>query len=229
MITYHYDKQTREYTHSAKAFRDPLESKRQGKAVYLLPPCATFTAPPAPKSGHAHLWNGTAWDTVEDNRGTKYWLADDAHDAPARLMQTLGALPADARLTPPPTPLAQLKADALDRAKTTFAARRDAVRWIGGYGFDCAAEDITNFMAAYTPLLVAGKGTAQYKVHLTDSAKGIVTLTLADLTAVYTAVRTSQLEAYAWYERVRANIENAQSADELDTLCRDENIEEQSR
>lgn len=229
MTTYHYDEQTKEYLCMAKAFLDPLETRHCGTRTYLLPPNATFTAPPAPKEGYARIWNGTAWDYIEDNRGTPYWLSSDKYDAPARLMQTLGALPADARLTAPSTPLAQLKADALDRAKTAFAARRDAVRWIGGYGFDCAAEDITNFMAAYTPLLVAGEGTAQYKVHLTDSAKGIVTLTLADMTAVYTAVRTSQLEDYAWYERVRTSIENAQSADRLDALCREEGIEEHSR
>lgn len=120
----------------------------------------------------------------------------------------------EAAALPAPT-LAERRSRALAMAQTAFAARRDAVRWVGGYGFDCAPEDITNFMAAYTPLLVAGAGSTQYKVWLTDSAKGIVTLTLDEMTAVYREVRASQLEAYAWYERTRKAIEAADSADAL--------------
>lgn len=126
---------------------------------------------------------------------------------------------------PAPT-LDDIKESALAQAKTTFAARRDAVRWVDGYGYDCTAEDITNFMAAYTPLLVQGEGTAQYKVHLSETEKGIVTLTLDDMTRVYTAVRTSQLGDYAWYETVRAQISDAQTAEELTAVLTESGITE---
>lgn len=84
-----------------------------------------------------------------------------------------------------------------------FAYRRDAVRWINlpsgnRYGFDCAVEDISNFMAAYTPLLIAGSGETGYKVWKSETEKGLVILTFADMQAAYTYVRDSQLSAYAW-------------------------------
>ena len=84
-----------------------------------------------------------------------------------------------------------------------FAKRRDAVRWINlpsgnRYGFDCAVEDISNFMAAYTPLLIAGSGETGYKVWKSETEKGLVILPFADMQAAYNYVRESQLSAYAW-------------------------------
>lgn len=84
-----------------------------------------------------------------------------------------------------------------------FASRRDAVRWINlpsgnRYGFDCAVEDISNFMAAYTPLLIAGSGETGYKVWKSETEKGLVILTFSDMQAAYNYVRESQLSAYAW-------------------------------
>ena len=118
----------------------------------------------------------------------------------------------------PLTTLDEVKESVLADAKASFAARRDAVRWVNRYGFDCAPEDITNFMAAYTPLLVAGEGSTQYKVWLTEQTKGIVTLTLEDMTKVYHSVRSSQLEAYVWYEGVKAQIMAVQTIEELDAV-----------
>lgn len=114
--------------------------------------------------------------------------------------------------------LDEVKSEVLRRAQQTFVAKRDAIRWVNGYGFDCEPEDITNFMAAYTPLLVAGAGTTQYKVWLTKSTKGIVTLSLTDMIAVYETVRASQLEAYAWYEGVKAQIEAAGTREEVEAI-----------
>lgn len=84
-----------------------------------------------------------------------------------------------------------------------FANRRDAVRWVNlpsgnRYGFDCAVEDISNFMAAYTPLLIAGSGETGYKVWKSETEKGLVILPFADMQAAYNYVRESQLSAYAW-------------------------------
>lgn len=99
-----------------------------------------------------------------------------------------------------------------------FAKRRDAVRWINlpsgnRYGFDCAVEDISNFMAAYTPLLIAGSGETGYKVWKSETEKGLVILTLADMQAAYTYVRESQLSAYAWLASSQAKINAVTEAD----------------
>lgn len=119
-------------------------------------------------------------------------------------------------------PLVYAKERYIKAAGAEFARRRDAIRFIdvGGktYGFDCASDDITNFMAAYTPLLLAGKGTVFYKVWLTDSTKGIVELNAEQMTAVYDDVRSGQMAAYAWYDVVKARIEAATTVDELNGI-----------
>ena len=104
-----------------------------------------------------------------------------------------------------------------------FANRRDAVRWINlpsgnRYGFDCAVEDISNFMAAYTPLLIAGSGETGYKVWKSETEKGLVILTFNDMQAAYTYVRESQLSAYAWLASSQAKINAVTEADGKEKL-----------
>lgn len=84
------------------------------------------------------------------------------------------------------------------------------MRWIEiagvTYGFDCAPEDITNFMAAYTPLMVKQDGETGYKVWLDKDKKGIVKLDYEGMKKAYDTVRSSQLAAYAWYEDIKAKL-----------------------
>lgn len=111
-------------------------------------------------------------------------------------------------------PLERCKEIMQTKAGITFSQKRDSIRWLdideNKYGFDCASEDITNFMAAYTPLLTAGTGTVFYKVWLSETEKGIVELTTDNMTAVYTAVRSGQMAAYTWYEAKKSEIQNAE-------------------
>ena len=99
-----------------------------------------------------------------------------------------------------------------------FANRRDALRWINlpsgnRYGFDCAVEDISNFMAAYTPLLIAGSGETGYKVWKSETEKGLVILSFEDMKAAYDYVRASQLSAYAWLAASQEKINAVTEAD----------------
>ena len=111
--------------------------------------------------------------------------------------------------------LDQAKARYVSSAGSEFAKRRDVIRWVDGYGYDCEPGDITNFMAAYTPLLVAKSGSTHYKVWLTETTKGVVERNYEQMLAVYNTVRESQLEAYAWYEAIKANLQAAESIEEL--------------
>lgn len=104
-----------------------------------------------------------------------------------------------------------------------FASRRDAVRWINlpsgnRYGFDCAVEDISNFMAAYTPLLIAGSGETGYKVWKSETEKGLVILTFSDMQAAYNYVRESQLSAYAWLATSQNKIDTVSEAEGKEKL-----------
>lgn len=127
---------------------------------------------------------------------------------------------------PPKEPtLDELKEAKSQKAGEVFATKRDAIRWvkvdeIHTYGFDCASEDITNFLAAYTFLdtQVEKSNTTMYKVWLDKENKGIVGLNLEQMSTVFNNVRTSQFEAYAWLEQVQTQIEACQSKEDLDAI-----------
>lgn len=80
------------FTQTELCSPDPLESKLKGNAVWLLPANATFVSPPA-GVGKVAVWNGTAWELKEDNRGKEYWLPGDNWQADPRVMKDLGPLP----------------------------------------------------------------------------------------------------------------------------------------
>lgn len=157
MQTYKFKAETKEYLYAEEAFLDPLESKVQGKPVYLLPADSTFTEPPTTKEGHAVCWNGKAWEHIEDHRqerdkggvviegsGTPYWMPGDTWQTPARYMAELGKLPEGAMLKKPEKPAEVLAEEELARAK---AERADLVEKstveIDGMVFD-ADEDSQN-------------------------------------------------------------------------------------
>lgn len=98
----------------------------------------------------------------------------------------------------------------INAAGAEFAKRRDEIRWVEidgiTYGFDCSVDDITNFMAAYTPLMVKQDGETGYKVWLDKDKKGLVMLNYASMKKAYDTVRSSQLAAYVWYEDIKAKL-----------------------
>lgn len=111
----------------------------------------------------------------------------------------------------------------LNEARTMFVEKRDARRFIQldenrYYGFDCASEDITNFMARWSPLAMMGEGESDYKVWFNETEKGLVKLSLADYNLVYKVVSDSQLEAYAWYEKIKAEIMACNTIEELEEI-----------
>lgn len=120
---------------------------------------------------------------------------------------------------PDPT-LDEIKQEKLKQLGSAFAVKRDAIRWVdvsgGHYGFDCANDDITNFMASWKAAELAG--STLYKVWTSESEKGMVTLTVDDFTAVFNAVRQSQYEAYAWYGTKKAEIENAATVEDVEKI-----------
>lgn len=114
--------------------------------------------------------------------------------------------------------LEEMKTAKHREAGASFAQKRDAIRQVqlsdgNTYGFDCANEDITNFMASWKAAEVSG--STPYKVWIADGGKGLITMQLADFDTVFKAVRDSQLEAYAWYGTVDAKIQACETKEEL--------------
>lgn len=102
-------------------------------------------------------------------------------------------------------PFSYLQENLLESLRLEFIQRRDAIRFINlpsgnRYGFDCAPEDITNFMASYTPLLVAQSGSTGYNVWLDNEEKNFVILDYPDFAFCYKYVSDSQKQDYVWYK-----------------------------
>ena len=65
MKVYHYDSITKEYSGISDARLDPLETKKQGKEIYLLPASATFDTPSKVSSNQVAIWQDKKWKTVD--------------------------------------------------------------------------------------------------------------------------------------------------------------------
>lgn len=112
MIFYTYDEKTKEYTGTQNAFIDPLETKKQGKKVYLVPPNATDKKPLETKENQAVIFNGSEWEIVADYRGKTYYIGTEQHE-----MKELGDLPKGATFEPvePKKTLDELKSEKLSQ------------------------------------------------------------------------------------------------------------------
>ena len=110
MIFYTYDEKTKEYTGTQNGFIDPLETKKRGKNVYLLPANATYQKPLETKENQAVIFNGSEWEIIADYRGKTYYIGTEQHE-----MKQLGGLPKGATFEPvkPEKTLDELKSDKL--------------------------------------------------------------------------------------------------------------------
>lgn len=68
MEIYMFDGETKEYIGAEDALLDPLETKKLGKPVYLLPENAAFDRPPIAEDGKAVIFDD-GWKQIVDNRG----------------------------------------------------------------------------------------------------------------------------------------------------------------
>ena len=110
MIFYTYDKKTKEYTGTQNAFIDPLETKKQGKNVYLVPAHATDKKPLKTKENQTVIFNGSKWEIIADYRNKTYYIGTEQHE-----MKELGDLPKGATFEPvePEKTLDELKSEKL--------------------------------------------------------------------------------------------------------------------
>lgn len=110
MIFYTYDEKTKEYTGTQNGFIDPLETKKQGKDIYLKPANATDKKPLDVKENQAAVFNGSEWEIIADYRNKTYYIGTEQHE-----MKELGDLPKGATFEPvePKKSLSELKSEKL--------------------------------------------------------------------------------------------------------------------
>ena len=89
MKEYIFDRTTGEFIREQETHLDLLESKKQGKNVYLISAAGTTTPPPEQQDGYVVIWNGSAWEQIEDHRGETVWKSyEDSME-----IRELGPLP----------------------------------------------------------------------------------------------------------------------------------------
>lgn len=215
MNVYRYDELTKEYIGYEEALLDPLETEQQGENIYLLPANATFTAPTEPQDGYVNVWNVTAWEQVEDNRGVEYWLPEDKFGAPAREMKELGALPEGATTTAPEKTLDELKADKLEALKAERDTKEvEPIEYNGHlYDYDDKARDRIN--AAIIALELAG---AEASLEWTCADNTDATVTAADLRNIIAAVAVRSNTLHIAYRTAKTAIEAAKSKEDLEAI-----------
>ena len=222
MNVYKYDEKTKEYISTETALLDPLETKKAGKNIYLLPANATFTVPPAKKEGFAIVWNGEAWQEVEDHRGTEYWLPGDAYGTPAREMKELGALPEGATLTPPEQTLDEVKVI----KKSALKAERDQkevlpIEYNGNsFDYDDKARDRIN--AAIIALDMAG---AEATLQWTTADNTNTTVTAQNLRNIIAAVAMRSNTLHEQYRVAKEAVNAAETKEEVEAVTLEGNAD----
>lgn len=215
MNVYKYSKETKEYISAEVAQLDPLETEIKGENVYLLPANATFTAPPAKKEGFAMVWNGEAWEEVEDHRGTEYWLPGDAYGTPAREMKELGPLPEGATTTAPEKTLDELKADKLAALKAERDNKEVEPIEYNGNSFDYDEKARDRINAAIIALEVAGDSAS---LEWTAADNADVTVTATDLKGIISAVAVRSNTLHVAYRAAKEKVAAAQSKKDLEAI-----------
>lgn len=71
MNVYKFNPITKEYEGIQQAQLDPIQTKKQGKNIYLLPINSTFEIPPEKQEGKAIIFENDNWLLKTDYRGRK--------------------------------------------------------------------------------------------------------------------------------------------------------------
>ena len=121
MKEYFYSEETNELLFEQEAFIDPLETELAGHDIFMLSANATFIEPPTKRDGYAIVWNGEAWDEVEDHRGTQYWFSSDSYYTEPMTMNKLGALPNGITLSRPEKTADEVAIEEMFKAKSERA------------------------------------------------------------------------------------------------------------
>lgn len=211
-----------EYIGTEEALLDPLETEQQEKEVYLLPANATFIEPPEVQESFARVWNGEAWEQVEDNRGVEYWLPEDKFGAPAREMKELGALPEGATTTPPEQTIDEVKVI----KKSALKAERDQkevlpIEYNGNsFDYDDKARDRIN--AAIIALDMAGtEATLQWTTADNTNA----TVTAQDLRNIIAAVAMRSNTLHEQYRIAKEAVDAAETKEEVEAVTLEGNAD----
>ena len=214
MIFYTYDEKTKEYTGTQNAFIDPLETKKQCKEVYLVPPNVTDKKPLEAKENQAVIFNGSEWEIIADYRNKTYYIGTEQHK-----MKELGDLPNGATFEPvePKKSLSELKSDKLSKL-TAITSKFDnqlvntgmVINSSLGFSINADLRSQNNIRG----LIAVGVEPVNF-VTADNTVKSLKTEQLNTLLNEC-ALNSQNLYLQKW--AYKAQIENTQSVDELNAI-----------
>ena len=76
MKIYCYNAKTKEFLRDREAQKDPLESRKRKKSVFMFPSNATSIKPPAIKENEVACFINNAWQILPDFRGDIYYYKE---------------------------------------------------------------------------------------------------------------------------------------------------------
>lgn len=214
MIFYTYDKKTKEFTGTQNAFIDPLETKKQGKNVYLVPANATDKKPLETKENQAVIFNGSEWEIIADYRNKTYYIGTEQHE-----MKELGDLPNGATFEPvePEKSLSKLKSDKLSEL-TAITSKFDnqlvnnemIIKSSLGFSINADLRSQNNLRG----LIAVGIEP----VNFVTADNSVQSLTLEQLNVLLNECALNGQSLYLQKWEYKARIENAQTKEELEAI-----------
>lgn len=219
MIFYTYDEKTKEYTGAQNAFIDPLETKKQCKEVYLVPPNVTDKKPLEAKENQAVIFNGSEWEIIADYRNKTYYIGTEQHE-----MKELGDLPNGATFEPvePKKSLSELKSDKLSKLhskSSKFQSWNCSDMYIkSSLGITVNADQCSqNNIAVLIEMLPDNEKTTSFKLF-DNSFKD---LNRVELQTLLSECHKNGLALYQQKFAIQAEIVKATTKEELDAIVID--------
>ena len=214
MIFYTYDENTKEFTGTQNAFIDPLESKKQGKNVYLVPANATDKKPLKTKENQVVIFNGSEWEIVADYRNKTYYIGTEKYE-----MKELGDLPKGATFEPvePEKTLDELKSEKLLEL-TSITSKFDnqlvntdmIIKSSLGFSINADLRSQNNLRG----LIEVGVEP----VNFVTADNSVKSLTLEQLNVLLNECAQNGQHLYLLKWHYREQIEQAQTVDELNAI-----------
>ena len=214
MIFYTYDKKTKEYTGTQNGFIDPLETKKQGKNIYLVPANATDKKPLKTKKNQAVIFNGSEWEIVADYRNKTYYIGTEQHE-----VKELGDLPKGATFEPvePEKTLDELKSEKLAEL-TAITSKFDdqlvntdmIIKSSLGFSINADLRSQNNLRG----LIVVGISP----VNFVTADNSVQSLSLEQLNVLLNECALNSQNLYLQKWKYKAQIEQAQTVEELNKI-----------
>ena len=214
MIFYGYDEKTKEYTGTQNAFIDPLETKKQGKNVYLVPANATDKKPLETKENQAVIFNGSEWEIIADYRNKTYYIGTEQHE-----MKELGDLPNGATFEPvePEKTIDELKASKLSELTATTSKFDNQlvntdmiIKSSLGFSINADLRSQNNLRG----LIAVGVSP----VNFVTADNSVKSLSLEQLNTLLNECALNSQNLYLQKWSYKSQIEQAQTAEELNKI-----------